>query len=213
MVEFKAKLDDYIKKEFGIEVEHYYKKDKNGEKVTYEKVFYKPRKWARQEHKVHQIYGWPFQKGPWCNDRLKVGLLDQIKGLKYIGIAVDEPERLARLGEDKKSPIAELGWTEEDCRRICEEHGMLSPIYQTAKRGGCWFCHNQGVDQLRQLRQNYPDLWAIMLKWDEDNPVTFKADGHTVHDFDKRFKIEPTLNRPWRWKYLNDELRTDKQTT
>lgn len=44
MVEFKAKLDDYIKKEFGIEVEHLYKKDKNGEKVTYEKVFYKPRK-------------------------------------------------------------------------------------------------------------------------------------------------------------------------
>ena len=29
-----------------------------------------------------------------------------------------------------------------------------------------------------------------MLKWDEDSPVTFKADGHTVHDFDRRFQLE-----------------------
>ena len=43
-----------------------------------------------------------------------------------------------------------------------------------------------------------------MLKWDEDSPVTFHADGHTIHDFDKRFEIEKTLNKPWRWKYLND---------
>ena len=79
MVEFKSKLDEYIKKEFGIEVEHFYKKDKNGEKVTYEKVFYKARKWTKNGNSLHKIYGWPFQKGPWCNDRLKTGLLDSIK--------------------------------------------------------------------------------------------------------------------------------------
>ena len=43
---------------------------------------------------------------------------------------------------------------------------------------------------MRLLRKNYPDLWALMLKWDEDSPVTFKADGHTVHDFDRRFQLE-----------------------
>ena len=51
---------------------------------------------------------------------------------------------------------------------------MLSPIYTMATRGGCWFCYNQGVGQLRLLRKNYPDLWALMLKWDADSPVTFK---------------------------------------
>ena len=210
MVEFKTKLDEYIKKEFGIEVEHLCKRDKNGEKITYEKIFYKERKSSKNGN--NKIYGWPFQKGPWCNDRLKVGILNQIKGIHYIGIAADEPERLARLCDDK-SPIAELGWTEKDCWKICEEHDMLSPIYKTSTRGGCWFCHNQSVEQLRQLRKTYPDLWALMLKWDEDSPVTFKADGRSLYDYDKRFEIEPTLNRPWRWKYLNDELRTDKQTT
>ena len=29
-----------------------------------------------------------------------------------------------------------------------------------------------------------------MLKWDNGSPVTFHADGHTVHDFDERFALE-----------------------
>ena len=43
---------------------------------------------------------------------------------------------------------------------------------------------------MRTLRRNYPDLWALMLKWDADSPVTFKADGRTVHDYDERFRLE-----------------------
>ena len=76
------------------------------------------------------------------------------------------------------------------CRKWCEENDLLSPIYTTASRGGCWFCHNQGVDQLRLLRKNYPEYWELLLKWDKDSPVTFKADGHTVHDYDRRFAAE-----------------------
>lgn len=88
---------------------------------------------------------------------------------------------------------------------------MLSPIYTTAARGGCWFCHNQSVGQLRLLRRNYPELWALMLKWDSDSPVTFKADGHTVHDFDRRFQLEDegmiyVDDKVFRWSMLDDEL-------
>ena len=50
-----------------------------------------------------------------------------------------------------------------------------------------------------------------MLKWDKDSPVTFKADGHTVHDFDKRFQLEDegfisTDDKIFRWDMLNQEL-------
>lgn len=129
--------------------------------------------------------------------------------VQYLGIAADEPERIAR--HTKKGfamPLVEAGWDEAYCRQWCEERDLLSPIYTTSARGGCWFCHNQGVDQLRLLRRNYPDLWALLLKWDADSPVTFHADGHTVHDFDKRFKAEdlelvPT-DRRFRWKMLNE---------
>ena len=44
------------------------------------------------------------------------------------------------------------------CRRWCEGNNSLSPIYTTATRGGCWFCHNQGVGQSRFLQKNYPEL-------------------------------------------------------
>lgn len=76
------------------------------------------------------------------------------------------------------------------------------------RQGGCWFCHNQGIDQLRLLRKDYPDLWNLLLKWDLDSPVTFKADGHTVHDFDRRFAAEDKgkipIDRRFRWKMLDE---------
>lgn len=100
-------------------------------------------------------------------------------------------------------PAVEAGWTEAMCRKWCEENDLLSPIYTTATRGGCWFCHNQSVNQLRLLRETYPDLWALMLRWDADSPVTFSANGRTLHDYDLRFELEdsgivPTGKR-FRW--------------
>lgn len=78
------------------------------------------------------------------------------------------------------------------CRNWCSANGLLSPIYKTSMRGGCWFCHNQGVEQLRLLRKEYPEYWALLLRWDEDSPATFKGNGHTVRDFERRFALEET---------------------
>ena len=113
--------------------------------------------------------------------------------VQYLGIASDEPKRIERH-KGKKGivlPLVDIGWTEADAKQWCIDNDLLSPIYtDTCLRGGCWFCHNQGVDQLRQLRHNYPQYWELLLKWDSDSPVTFHADGHTVHDFERRFKAE-----------------------
>lgn len=212
MVEFKAKADKIIKERWGIEVEHVCAM-KDGKKLTYENVFYRKRGFSRNGNAIHKMYGWPFQKGPWCNDRLKTGILDSVSKncVKYVGIAADEPNRFHVLSDTQKSPLVEAGWDEAYCRKWCEENDMLSPIYTTATRGGCWFCHNQGVDQLRILRKNHPDLWALMLKWDSDSPVSFKSDGHTVHDFDKRFRLEDEGyispdDKISRWEMLDMEL-------
>ena len=129
--------------------------------------------------------------------------------VSYLGIAADEPKRLARLdGVTKISPLAAIGWTEADCRKWCEENDLLSPIYTTATRGGCWFCHNQSIEQLRLLRKNYPELWALLLKWDLDSPVSFNPRGYTVHDYDLRFALEEDgkipLDRRFRWSMLNE---------
>ena len=203
MVEFKKKADAIIKERYGIEVEHI-RADK-----TYEQWFYSVktgRNKKTNKDRIGQNYGFPYRMGQWCNDRLKVGLLKKIKGIHYIGIASDEPNRFHNLTETKISPLVEAGWTEDMCREWCIKNDLLSPIYTTATRGGCWFCINQGIDQLRLLRKNYPEYWELMLKWDKDSPVSFKPDGHTVHDFDRRFQAEEKglvpADRKFRWNML-----------
>jgi len=128
--------------------------------------------------------------------------------VQYLGIAADEPIRIERHTRPGVIlPLVLAGWDEAFCRQLCKELDLLSPIYTDSARGGCWFCHNQGVEQLRLLRRNYPDLWALLLKWDDDSPVTFHSDGHTVHHFDLRFQAEDEgripIDRKFRWKMLN----------
>ena len=212
MVEFKAKADRIIKERWGIEVEHTVARDKDGKMLTYEDGFYKIFK-NSVSGKNGLIWGFPFCKtGSWCQSMLKRSPLN-ITGINYFGIAADEPERIARhlVKENVKMPLVEAGWTEAMCRKWCEENDLLSPIYTTATRGGCWFCHNQGVDQLRLLRRDYPEYWALLLKWDLDSPVTFKPDGHTVHDFDRRFALEDEgiINpiHPLRWAMLDGNVQ------
>lgn len=135
--------------------------------------------------------------------------------VQYLGIAADEPERIKRHTKPGiVLPLVDIGWDEAYCRQWCEENNLLSPIYTTATRGGCWFCHNQGVGQLRLLRKNYPELWALLLKWDADSPVTFHPDGRTVADFDKRFQMEDdglikAGDKKFRWKQVFPEERKD----
>lgn len=207
MVEFKKKADAIIKERWGIEVERVY----SG--VTYENLFYKKR--GAKANKPRTIYGWPTSalSGAFCSGQLKQNVLKKFQSRKivYIGIALDEPGRFHNLTEAKKSPLVEAGWTEKMCHEWCERNGLLSPIYNTATRGGCWFCHNQSVNQLRLLRRDYPEYWALMLKWDKDSPVTFHADGHTVHDFDLRFHMEDdglisADDKVFRWSMLEEEL-------
>lgn len=205
MVEFKKKADRIIKERWGIEVEHI------RSKWTFESGFYCKVSEKAKPKFAGLIRGWPIRLGQWCNRDLKLPALRKANknyGIYYLGIAADEPNRFHNLTETKKSPLVEAGWTEEKCRKWCEQNNLLSPIYTTATRGGCWFCHNQGVNQLRMLRKNYPEYWALMLKWDKDSPVTFKADGHTVHDFDMRFQLEDdgiiSPDDPFRWGMLKE---------
>lgn len=137
----------------------------------------------------------------------------KINIVRYLGIAADEPKRIAKhIGKnDVVLPLVEIGWEEDLCGLISKYQGLLSPTYESATRDGCWFCPNQGVGQLRNLRRKHPDLWALLLKWDADSPVTYHPDGHTVHDFDERFRLEDEglidPNEPFRWSMLKGNLQ------
>lgn len=204
MMEFKAKADKIIKERYGIEVEHVHANQ------TYEQQLYSV---INSGKRVGSIYGFPIVKGAWCNDRLKLKPMPKPnkETTIYLGIAADEPNRFHNLTDRKRSPLVEHDVIESEALAICMNIDLLSPIYYDSARGGCWFCHNQGVGQLRLLRKQYPEYWALMLKWDNDSPVTFKPDGHTVHDFDRRFRLEDegfisTDDKVFRWDMLDAEL-------
>lgn len=166
------------------------------------------------------IYGFPVslhRKGQWCT-KLKTRFLGgpTARGgkniVEYLGIAADEPKRFGQLNERKRAPLVEFGIEEGLCGLYCQYEGILAPSYETSCRDGCWMCHNQGVNQLRQLRKDYPELWALLLKWDLDSPVNFKPDGHTVHDYDRRFQLEDDHfltpgDTKFRWNMLDGDLQ------
>lgn len=68
MVEFGYRMDENIWKEYHIEVEHLCAM-RNGEKLTYEKMFYHiPKRRKKNEGGQQQgtILGFPTLWGPWC---------------------------------------------------------------------------------------------------------------------------------------------------
>lgn len=137
MVEFKAYADKVILERYGIKVEHFRSRH------TYESYFYRKRGSGKFEG---SIVGFPMIRGPWCNGRLKMEAIRLAnksvpqKSVQWVGIAADEKKRLERLdGITKISPLAMIGWTEENAYKWCEKNGLLAPTYKHATRGGAGF--------------------------------------------------------------------------
>lgn len=76
--------------------------------------------------------------GAWCVSKLKQDVLSKInqEGIVYLGLAVDEPQRIKRLTSNMMAPLADANMTEADCMQWCKENNLLSPIYQYSDRGG-----------------------------------------------------------------------------
>ncbi len=112
--------------------------------------------------------------------------------VSYIGIAKDETKRLLRLSGPQVSLLDKYGLTEQDARQLCEKAGLLSPVYDFTDRGGCWFCPNAKLPELRHLYDHHPDLWARMLELQAvPNKATEKFNRtQTFADIDALFRQE-----------------------
>lgn len=157
---------------------------------------------------VGKIYGWPSLKGCWVSSNIKLPAIRDWKkknpGItEIVGIACDEAERAQRkIVSEKRLILCEQGITEMDALEIVHDAGLLSPIYSYERqRTGCWFCPQQRMSQLRELRKRYPVLWDTMLKMDVDSPYSFKP-RYTVRELESKFEKEDNLRRFWeRLKY------------
>lgn len=90
---------------------------------------------------------------------------------QYVGIAADEPKRLARLrGTSRVSLLEKYGVTEQDAFEICRKHGLLSPIYEFSKRNGCWFCPNCRNQEWTHLIFNHTPLFDRLIELEINHP-------------------------------------------
>lgn len=176
-----------LKELFGIEVKHI-----TG--VSFIEQFYKVK---QKGNRSGLRYGFPYVIGAWCNSRLKIEPMNKfLKSLnddyiEYVGIAYDEPERYERLKDNpkKKCLLYDLKITENEAMEICKKYNLVSPIYQSSFRGGCWFCVKQGINQLRNLYFNHNDLWQKLIDLEKDSFNTFKP-NLTLKQLEQRFKKE-----------------------
>lgn len=200
LVEFRERLDKEIEARYGIPVTHI------KAAVSFVELFYRQ---LTERSKYTGIYGWPPVFGHWCMKWLKQEPIQKyfagLDCVEWIGIAADEPARFGQLNERKRSALAEFGVTEDDAMEICRGLNWVSPTYLHSGRDGCWFCPCQGLDQLRRLYNEFPELWQMMMDWDKDTEKRFKID-HTLEEYDLRFRLEKAgrvpVNRTFRWEML-----------
>lgn len=186
MASFITKAEKTLKEKFNIKVTHL-------KGITFKEQFYKVKQ--RGNH-IGDNYGFPYTIGAWCNDRLKMQPIKEYlrkqknQVIQYVGIAYDEPKRYERLNHQTHiAPLYDLKITEKEAMEICEKYDLVSPIYKTSFRGGCWFCPKQRLSQLKWLYKEHNDLWNILKDMEKDSFNTFKPNA-TLKDLEERFKEE-----------------------
>lgn len=94
--------------------------------------------------------------------------------IQYVSIAADEYGRLPSLeGTNQVSLLDKYGYTEQMAFDKCRAYDLLSPTYDISNRGGCWFCPNQGFDELAYTKLHRPELYAELERLShEDNLIS-----------------------------------------
>lgn len=159
---------------------------------------HKPKRRNPEKYGDVSGYSWAGAQSRWCSQLLKLSIIDKyIKSLgdvvQYVGIAADETKRLERKITEcgrRKYPLVEWGWSEADCLNYCYSLGYdWEGLYNHFSRVSCWCCPLKSLDELRNLRIYYPELWSELIDMDERTWRQYRAD-YSVKELDKRFAFE-----------------------
>ena len=126
---------------------------------------------SNYKERIGKISGWLIG-GMCAMNREKVAPIKKfLKSLdceyeQYLGIAKDEHKRLERVHSKKQISLLEkYGICECDTYEILKPYNLISPTYQFADRGGCWFCPNQKIKEFAYLKTKHPELWGELVKF------------------------------------------------
>lgn len=114
--------------------------------------------------------------------------------MQYVGIAVDEPERI-KQENNKIYPLVEWNMTEKDCLEYCYDRGYTWEedsvrLYDILDRVSCWCCGNKNLKELKNMYFYLPEYWYRLKALQSRIDRPFRRDGKTIFDLEERFRLE-----------------------
>ena len=140
----------------------------------------------------------------WCGGRCRWGTTEKLSALEkyckgaveYVGIAVDETQRLIKERKgNKQFPLAEWGMTEKDCLQYCYDKGYNwledgIDLYSILDRVSCWCCANKNLKELKNYYLYLPKYWQKLKDLQSRTDRPFKNNKYTIFDLEEKFKKE-----------------------
>ena len=159
------------------------------------KMFDKPVK--AKNGTTHYGYSWCGGRCRWGTTEKLVALEKYCKGaVEYVGIAVDETQRLIKERKgNKQFPLAKWGMTEKDCLQYCYDKGYNwledgIDLYSILDRVSCWCCANKNLKELKNYYLYLPKYWEKLKDLQSRTNRPFKNNKYTIFDLEEKFKKE-----------------------
>lgn len=144
----------------------------------------------------------------WCGGRCRWGTTEKLTALEkyckgaveYVGIAVDETQRLIKERKgNKKFPLAEWDMTEKDCLQYCYDKGYNwledgIDLYSILDRVSCWCYANKNLKELKNYYLYLPKYWQKLKDLQSLTDRPFKNNKYTIFDLEEKFKKEIKKN-------------------
>ena len=161
------------------------------------KMFDKPVK--AKNGTTHYGYSWCGGRCRWGTTEKLVALEKYCKGaVEYVGIAVDETQRLIKERKgNKQFPLAEWNMTEKDCLKYCYDKGYNwledgIDLYSILDRVSCWCYANKNLKELKNYYLYLPKYWQKLKDLQSRTDRTFKNNKYTIFDLEEKFKLDLT---------------------
>jgi hypothetical protein len=144
-----------------------------------------------------KLYGKILAMDNWCKQ--------QGEFEKIVGYAYDETKRIEGMLKTKNmsSILYDNKIVEAQTFDICRPYNLLSPIYDTKKRDGCWFCPNQSIEDMAKFAKEYPHYWALLEELADEKEManenfsfgkTFKEVNEQIKGINSRLTLFDFMN-------------------
>lgn len=223
LLELNYPLDEVVYFDIGAEFKSIYENKEKIKKVLSEREIQftelKPKKdffYTMLQKPVNKRDGTTQNGYKWCGGLCRWGTTLKLEAIsennkkyendfivEYVGIALDETERILRervktcTNRLKLYPLAEWAMTEKDCLEYCYKQGYTwnedgVDLYKILDRVSCWCCKNKNLKELENMFLYLPTYWQKLKELQAQIDIPFKQE-YSIFELEQKFKDKNSL--------------------